>query len=627
MCGIVGFYSVKFEENKKNIIASMLDVIKHRGPDDTGQWYSKRVSFGHVRLSIIDIINGKQPMQTQDGKYSLIFNGEIYNYIELRQLLVSKGYVFRTNSDTEVLLNMYIEFGPDCVTHLNGMFAFGIYDAKKGILFIARDHLGIKPLYYYTDSDSFVFASEVKALLEFPDITPSLNTEALNEYIRLQIFLGKETLFEKISILEPAHYLIVRNGEITEDKEYWSIDYSIDESKTPQVYVDELLILLENSMSLQLRSDVPVGSHLSGGLDSTIVSTLAGKILAGKINTFTGGFEEGAIYNECHYAKIASDYIGSEHFEVFPTPSDFVNWFEKLVYFMDYPCGGPGMFPQFMVSRLAKEKVKVVLGGQGGDEIFCGYARYLVAYLEQCLKSAINEEFMDNKYVVTLSSIIPSLSLLKNYISMIKAQFSSGLFEDMDMRYFKLINRSPNAQTLYNSDIFKDELDKDLFVKYKNIFNKPDTFSYINKMTYFDTKTLLPTLLHIEDRMSMAVSLESRVPLLDRRIVEFAAHIPPTEKFKEGKSKAVLLEAVKNIIPTPIYARKDKMGFPTPINEWFSGPLKNYLKNIILDKKTKERGIFNTAEIEHYMDRIDNFGRDLWGILNLEIWFRTFIDA
>jgi asparagine synthase (glutamine-hydrolysing) len=438
--------------------------------------------------------------------------------------------------------------------------------------------------------------------------------------------LKKHTLFKNIIKLEPATYLIVKDGSIVEKKEYWNLDYSIDESKTEKQFSEELRYLIEDASALQLRSDVPVGAYLSGGIDSSAVSIFAAKHYDGQLKTFTGAFRESEIYDETRYAKIISKHINSEYLETYPGSNEFLDSIEKLVYHMDEPAAGPGLFPQYMVSKLASEHVKVVLGGQGGDEIFGGYARYAVAYLEQCLKGAIFETQEEGKHVVTLSTLIKNLPLLKQYIPMIKSQFKSGMFDSMDKRYFRLINRSKDLHSLYSSEFLAQNSDEALYEKFLQIFNKPDTPSYFNKMTYFDIKTLLPALLQVEDRVSMAVSLESRVPLLDNRIADLTASIPPPIKFADGKTKHIFIEAIRDVIPDAIVNRKDKMGFPVPINEWLQGPLKGYIFDIFNSQAAKSRGLYNVDSLLEQIDKEGKFTRNLWGALNIELWHRQFID-
>jgi len=625
MCGIVGFIS-KNHSSREQIIEDMKSSIAHRGPDGNGTLHIDDVSFGHVRLAIIDLENGKQPMQSHDGRYSLIFNGEIYNFIELRQLLSSKKYKFKTYSDSEVLLYMYAEYGEGMLEHLNGMFSFVIYDSSEKKIFAARDHFGIKPFYYYYDGELFAFASEIKALLKHPKIKAIPDEHSIFEYLTFQMTLKKHTLFKNINKLKPACCLSLSHDGELKTREYWQLNYSIDESKTQEQFADELLLMLQNSLSLQVRSDVPVGAYLSGGIDSSTVAILASMNYMGQLKTFTGGFREGELYDETKYANIVSKSINSDHYEVFPTWTDFRDSFEKLVYHMDEPAAGPGIFPQYMVSQLAAKEVKVVLGGQGGDEVFGGYTRYGVAYLEQCLKGAIFETQEEGKHVVTLQSIIPNMPSLRNYLPLIKSQFSDGLFDEMDKRYYRIIDRSPNLELLYDKEFLSNRNEDSLFEKFSQIFNKPDTKSLFNKMTFYDIKTQLPALLQVEDRVSMAVSLESRVPLLDRRIVELSAKIPPTMKFAGGKTKFMFINSVKNVLPKEILERKDKMGFPVPINEWIDGPLKEYVHDIFNTQEARNRGIYNTAAIQSFAKGSGKFSREIWGAMNLELWFRRFID-
>ncbi len=622
MCGIVGYYCPDTFSNK-NILFDMMNKLSHRGPDDEGSYtcHTNKIAFGHKRLSIIDIDGGKQPFISNDKNYVIIFNGELYNYIELRQMLIGKGYKFRTYSDTEVLLNMFIEFGQKMLNNLNGIFSFAILNKTTNQLFLARDQFGVKPLYFYSSDSFFAFASEIKALMIHPKINFKVNENKIREYTVLQIPIGRETFYESIYKLEPGNYMTIENGIVSSQKQYWDLSYKIDETKTEKQFSRELLLLLQNSTTLQVRSDVPIGTYLSGGLDSSIVSVLAAKNYSSKIKTFTGGFKVSKEYDETIFAKVVSDEINSEYHEIFPTHLDFIQNFENLIYHMDEPAGGPGIFSQFMVSKLASKHVKVMLGGHGGDELFGGYARYNIAYLEESLKGAILEN-SNKKYVVNLESIIKNLPSLKQYIPLLKRQFSSGFFDQMNQRYFNLINRSFSLKELYNEE-FVESIDmENIFSKFDKIFNKPDTNSLFNKMTYFDLKTLLPALLQVEDRVSMAVSIESRVPLLDTRIAELAASIPPVMKFSGGKLKHILLKSTKDILPKKIVNRKDKMGFPTPLNEWMKGPLKEYIMDIFLSNQSYQRGIYRVDNIEKQLNSEGKFTRDLWGLLNLELWQR-----
>ena len=625
MCGIAGIWSKN--THNEELVRQMIDSIKHRGPDSEGLLSpSENLTFGHVRLSIIDLKKGHQPMQTSNKDYTIVFNGEIYNYIELQKVLFKNRISLQTNSDTEVLLYMYKIYGEKMLQQINGMFAFAIYDKKKDIVFAARDHFGIKPFYYFKKDGRFAFSSEIKALFKIPEIKIQVDEQSLNEYLTFQFVLKKHTLFKNIFKLEPGTFLKIKKGEIIEKKRYWNIDFTIKEAKSEEQYSEELLTLLERSIRLQMRSDVPVGAYLSGGLDSSAVTILASKNTSGPISTFTGAFTESQEFDETEFAKIAANSSNAKQYTTYPNYNDFINYFEKIVYMMDEPAAGPGVFPQFMVSKLASNHVKVVLGGQGGDEIFGGYARYAVAYLEQCLKGAIFETQEEGQHIVTLNSIINNLPVLKQYVPLLKKQFKSGLFESMDRRYFQLIDRSPNLEKIYSKELLKSRNENALFNKFSQIFNRADTLSYFNKMTHFDMETLLPSLLHVEDRASMAFSLESRVPLLDKNIVELAAKIPSPMKFAGGKTKYMLIKALEDIVPKKIIQRKDKMGFPVPLNQWISGPLKDYCMDLLTDQTARNRGLLKTDVIEKQIYNEGKFSRELWGALNLEVWHRKFID-
>jgi asparagine synthase (glutamine-hydrolysing) len=633
MCGITGIIQpTDHRPIDQDILKSMTNSLGHRGPDDEGYFFDRNVGLGHRRLSIIDIRLGHQPMANEDETVWIVFNGQIYNYIELRQGLVAKGHTFRTNSDTEVIIHLYEEYGENCLKKLNGMFAFLIWDAKAKRAFMARDRIGIKPFYYYYHSSCMVVASEIKALLRHPDIPAIPNWEGINDYFTFQFCLGEKTLFHGINKLLPGNFITFdpdTPGSFRVQK-YWDVNYTIDTYHTEDYFVDTLTRLLEDSVRLQLRSDVPVGAHLSGGLDSSAVTCIAASLynnMDARIQTFTGSFKEGKDYDESPYAMAVSEYAATEYHEISPTSQDFTAILPRLIYSMDEPAAGPGIFPQYYLSKLASENVKVVLGGQGGDEIFGGYARYLAAYLEQCLKGAIYNTNEEGKYVVTLESVVPNLSVLQQYAPMLKSFWSEGLFDSMDRRYFKLISRTDQNENLFSDRFMSRRGTYSAFNSFNSVFGEADTPSYINKMLYFDLKASLPALLQVEDRTSMAVSLESRVPLLDHRIVELMASVPPTIKFKNGIMKYLFRKSIKNIVPEKILNRNDKMGFPVPLNEWFADSLKDYVRDTLIDERVKERGIYNMEGLENQITSETKFGRNIWGILCLELWFRTFIDA
>jgi len=615
-------------QNYEGVLEDMMKTLHHRGPDGEGRVHiQSQVLMGHRRLSVIDLENGKQPMISKDGRYSLIFNGEIYNYLELREELISQGVAFHTISDTEVLLNMLVQYDTDAIAKLNGMFSFVFHDRKENQWISARDPMGIKPLYFCQTDDHLLFASEIKALLAHPQVAVLRNEKALNQYLSFQMCLDEETLFKGVRKVLPGHYLLGQGSEIKKTVTYWDTNYKIDGNHTEQDFLDQIYDTLQDCVRLQLRADVPVGAHLSGGMDSSLVSVLASKQLDSEISLFHGKFAEGANYDESEYAEIIAEQTQGSLHQTIPTAQEFADILPDLIYALDEPVAGPGLFPQYAVSKLAKEKVKVVLGGQGGDEIFGGYARYLVGYLEQALKGAIHETQEEGEHLVSLESIVPHLPVLKQYVPLLSQFWREGLFGEMDQRYFRLVDKSQGIHELLDKE-FLERFDKDyLFSIFQKVFNHPDTLSFINKMTHFDQKTLLPALLQVEDRVSMRVSLESRVPLLDTRLVDLVTTIPPKLKFQGGRTKHLLKLAVKNLLPEKILNRKDKMGFPVPIKEWMQGGVfRDFVGDTLLSERSKSRGIYSHIALEEMISNPGVGGRSLWGALCLELWHLQFID-
>ena len=629
MCGICGIFHTK--QNEKidgEILLAMAESLKHRGPDDGGCFVDGCLGLTHRRLSILDLSTaGHQPMQSYDGRYWIIFNGEIYNYIELKRYLMAKGYAFRSRSDTEVLLNLFIEEDKNCLKKLNGMFAFAIWDTQERKILLARDRLGIKPLYWYRDGKTFLFASEIKALFQSPDVKAELDQEGLQDYLTFQFCLGGKTLFKNIYEVAPGSWLEVDQQCEIESGRYWSVNYQIDLDHSESYFVQELKGLLQDSIDLQLRSDVPVGAHLSGGMDSSIITSLAASNLENPLHTFNGGFKEAkGKFDESNYARIVAKYNHTIHHEIFPTAQEFVDVLPSLIYHMDEPAAGPGIFPQWMVARLAKENVKVVLGGQGGDELFAGYARYLIAYLEECIRGGIEGTQEDPQYIVNFQTILPNLPQLQGYQPLMRHFWQDGLFGSMAERYFRLIDRGAAIRSFLQDDFLASSA-YSTFDAYMAVFSTNEPASYINRMTRFDMLTLLPALLHVEDRTSMMVSLESRVPLLDHRIVELSASMPPSYKFAGGQTKHILRQAGRGLVPSEILDRRDKMGFPVPLDVWsHAEPLHSFLRDTLLSPRALQRGWFQSRQVVHALQSEQPFGRTIWGLLCLELWAETFLD-
>ena len=626
MCGIAGIVSEESIEESyfKEQLKVMNGLQIHRGPDGSGVWVdpSSKVGLAHVRLSIIDLTAlGAQPMSSDSG-LTITYNGETYNYRELREEI---GGQFRTTSDTEVILKAYEKWGESCVDHLRGMFAFAIWDEKKQNLFCARDRFGIKPFYYTQTSAGFVFASEIKALLPFVQEIAT-DWEGFRDYLSFQFTLGEKTLFKGIKQLLPAHTLRYKSNNVSVRK-YWEVHYNLDWDHTEKYFHERVRELLFDSIKIHLRSDVPVGAYLSGGLDSSIIASLGRQVQNdGLFHSFHGKFLTGPEYDESEYARAVAENAGLILHERDFSSEHFVNTISDIIYHLDYPVAGPGSFPQYMTSQLASEYLKVVLGGQGGDEIFGGYARYLVSYFEQCIKGALDGTMHDGKFVVTYESIIPNLITLKNYKPMLKEFWKEGLFESSDRRYYRLVNRANGMQNEINWDVMNSYSAFDTF---KEIFwgENVGKKSYFDSMTHFDFKTLLPALLQVEDRMSMAHGLESRVPMLDHPLVEFAATIPANIKFESGRLKHLLKVSFREDLPEKLNKRQDKMGFPVPLADWMKGELKDFVCDIFNSEKAKKRDYLNPDfEISNLIAGEGKFNRKLWGLLSLELWQKQFHD-
>lgn len=559
-------------------------------------------------------------MQAPGGS-AITYNGEVYNYRELRDELAS-GFTFRTQSDTEAVLAALQAWGPAGVSHLRGMFAFAYWDEANATLHCVRDRFGIKPLCYALVNGVFYFASEAKALLPFLD---SLETdlEALQDYLAFQFCLAGKTLFRGVRELLPAHEIAIHGGSISTRK-YWEVEYEVDFDHSSKYFGERVSALLKDSVALHMRSDVPVGAYVSGGIDSSLVASLASQIQSGEFLGFTGHFNQVG-YDESAYARDVASHRGFELVDIEIGMGDFTRDISDLIYHLDYPVAGPGSFPQFEVSRLASSQRKVLLGGQGGDEVFGGYARYLIAYFEQCIKGAIDGSLREGNFVVTYESIIPNLVTLKGYKPLIQSFFQKGLFEPMDQRYFQLINRASDL----GDEVRLAELPPySSFETFKSVFhsNNVKKESYFDLMTHFDFKTLLPALLHVEDRVSMAHGLESRVPILDHPLIEFSATIPADVKFKNGAMKQILRQVASQELPASVLARKDKMGFPVPLSEWFAGSLHGFVSDIFKSQAARDRGVVDNNKVAAKIMSEPQYGRKIWGFLCLELWQQRFHD-
>lgn len=623
MCGIMGLVSLRRQPipRLEAKLEGMQRLLRHRGPDGAGLWVSddRSVGLAHTRLAIIDLSDdGRQPMAAPDGGM-ISFNGEIYNYLELRETYGSR-WSFRTQSDTECILAAHERQGDDAVTELRGMFAYAYW--RDGRLFCARDRFGMKPFYYTVQDDCFIFASEVKALLPF---LPEIETDpaALSEYLLFQYAVSEQTLFKGVQRLLPAECLVVADGTITR-RSYWRSHCEHDFTNTKADCAARLRTLMDDSVRVHLRSDVDVGGYLSGGVDSSLIMILANRLSHRHRLGFHGRFSRYDGFDEHGYAaSVAEDYDIELLARDLDYP-DFTEVFSKIVYHMDYPEAGPGAFPQYMTSQLAAQNVKVALSGLGGDEIFAGYARYLLAYFEQTIKGAIEGTHHSAPYVVTPASIIPNLRALETYKPLIKKFWSKGLFESIDRRYLQLIDRSVEL----GDEILWDELDlESVRERCRSEFDAGiHQTAFLDKMCRFDMRYQLPALLHVEDRMSMAHSLESRLPFLDHPLIEFMTTVPAIVKFENGDLKHLLKYAFADTLPQAILSRRDKMGFPVPLNHWFRGPLRDYINDTFSTMQARNRPFVNAAAVKRNLEQAGPYSRSTWALLSLEVWHQTFHD-
>jgi asparagine synthase (glutamine-hydrolysing) len=627
MCGIAGIVSLDGTPVPR-LSASLrvLDrMISHRGPDGEGSWTSaaRCAGLAHRRLAIIDLSEAARQPMVAPGPTVITYNGEVYNYLELRGEL-SGSWDFRSSSDTECILAAYDRYDTSCLDKLRGMFAFALWDERRRRLFCARDRFGIKPFYYALVGKLLVFASEAKALLPFlRDV--ETDPAALAEYLTFQYTIGEATLFRGIRQLLPGHTLTLEDGEIRVWR-YWDVHYAIDGDHSPRYFQRRLVELLDDSVAMHMRSDVPVGAYVSGGIDSSLIATLAGATERGIADCFHGRFTQFPGYDESDYAMAAVAGADAGLHIIDITAQHFRDHIGDVLYHLDFPVAGPGSFPQFMVSKFAASHLKVVLGGQGGDEIFGGYARYLLAYFEQCIKAALDGTYKNGNFVVTIESIVPNLGFLREYKPLIKEFWREGLFSGLDERYFRLVDRSTDMEEEVDWAMLDKKRVLESFLMIFNNQSNVQKEAYFDKMTHFDFKCLLPALLQVEDRMSMAHGLESRVPLLDHPLIEFLATVPADVKFEGGQMKHLLKLAYADRLPPAIANRRDKMGFPVPLKEWFSGELRDLVEDTFRSSHARRRPFLNADAVLANFEHAGRFSRKVWGLLSLELWHQIFHD-
>jgi asparagine synthase (glutamine-hydrolysing) len=626
MCGIAGFINkenTSLQNEREILLDKMCKIITHRGPDEQGTIVKNAAALGMRRLSIIDLKSGQQPIFDCSGNLAIVFNGEIYNFQELKKDLEARGHKFKTNSDTETIVHAYEEFGADCVQHLRGMFAFAIYDFAAETLFIARDRVGKKPLFYSkTSAGNFVFGSELKSLIEHGEISKEIDFSALDAYLTFSYVPEEFCIFKNVHKLAPGHFLIYKNGEIS-IKKYWDFEYfGISDVKTESEYIEILREKLREAVKIRLISEVPLGAFLSGGVDSSAIVAMMSQISNSPVKTFSIGFNEDS-FNELKFARMAAKHFNTEHHEFVVTP-DLVEIIDDLVWHFDEPFADSSALPTFMVAKMARDFVTVVLSGDGGDELFAGYTRYVTDKKRSGFSNL--PKFVRQNILQKLSENMPHGAKGKNFL------YNTSL--DAVDRYIDSVSHfgKLNRNELYSTN-FRQNLNGD-FGKASDLFREiADSVSSENatdKLLYLDSKTYLPSdILTKVDRMTMATSLEARVPLLDHELIEFVQTIPAELKLKGAETKYIFKKALEGIVPHEILYR-EKQGFGVPINEWINSQLKERIHETLLEKRTIERGYFDEKYIkilldEHAKNRRDH-SHSLWILWMLELWHRQFVD-
>jgi asparagine synthase (glutamine-hydrolysing) len=630
MCGICGIlYPGATQQVDRSILATMNRQIVHRGPDDEGFFVERNVGLAMRRLSIIDLKTGHQPISNEGENLWIVFNGEIYNHTELRAELESRGHRYRTRSDTETIVHLYEEYGRECVKYLRGMFAFAIWDRRYNTLFAARDRLGIKPFYYRYDGKTLLFGSEIKTILSYPGVRAELNAGVLAEYLAFGYLAGSKTMFAGIDKLPPGHTLEVDAAGQLSIGSYWDLVVLVDEENRPrEYYVKTYRELLESCVSSHLMSDVPLGVFLSGGLDSSAVAALATKIRREPIETFSVGYGEER-FSELPYARQMAQHIGSRHHEVQLSRDDFFAALPALIWHEDEPLVWPSSVSLYFVAKLARERVTVVLSGEGSDETLGGYTRYAWT-LANCRMDRVYRSLTPTFFRQWIrdgigSGVLPSgvrRKLEHTFAGRDGTSWASLYFDN----FYSAFSAAEQGELLTPR---ARELSANAYAASMAYWDK-SSGDLLHRLLYTDIHTYMVELLMKQDQMSMAVSIESRVPFLDHVLVEFTARIPARYSIQGLSGKHILKLAVEDLLPHSIVYRQ-KMGFPTPWEHWLAGTQLDNLEKMLLERRTLERGLVERDAVkrlfaEHRACRRDN-GNRIWRLLNLEIWQRVFLDG
>src|ERR1022692_4454142 len=620
MCAICG--KIIFDKNavvEPGLLEGMLNTVRHRGPDDEGIYTSSRIGLGHRRLSIIGLSTGHQPLCNEDGSIWITFNGEIYNYRQLRSDLVAKGHVFATETDTEVIVHLYEELGVNCLSELRGMFAFAIWDSRQDVLFLARDRVGIKPLYYWQNSRSLVFGSEIKSILADPEVECELDPALIDRLLTFFYLPGEQTLFRNVRKLPPASYMLVKAGR-SEVHTYWDLHFEPSPISMAQAE-SQLASLLEESVKLHMISDVPVGVLLSGGLDSTAMLSIATDAVGEPLNTFTVGFDAEGIEDERPYARLAAQRFGAKHQEITITASEFREFLPKYVWHMEEPICEPPAVALYYVSKLASESVKVLISGEGGDEAFGGYPEYRNLLWLERLKSALGPMKGPAGACLNMANGILRSVRLARYASLFSIPLSS---------YYQSRAAAPARPPgkLYSREFARHAANDLSIGPVRPYFENVRRADVVSQMLYVDTKTWLPDELLLKaDKITMANSVELRVPLLDHKVLEFAASLPAGYKVRGLKTKYIAKKVLAGRVPRQIIKRK-KAGFPVPYSSWLRSEMMGWVQEVLLDRETIGRGYFDKRNIENLLKenlRTGEYAKELLSLAVLELWHRSIL--
>jgi len=636
MCGIVGIYQPEGQIDRERM-ESACRLIRHRGPDASNMFLDRYVALGHQRLKIIDLSDSaNQPMTDADEQVVLVFNGEIYNYRELRKQLLDLGHEFRTNSDTEVLLHMYLQYGKQCLTYLRGMFAFAVWDKRRRILLLARDRLGIKPLYYRAHGGGLCFASEIKALLALDDLPVRVNAQAFHDYLTFRYTISPTTMFRGIDKLPPGHSLEFSETGIKIDR-YWSLDFEKSQRMGDEDWIQAFRERFTEAVAYHMVSDVPVGILLSGGLDSSVVAAVAQSQLTQKIKTFSVAFTDGGIFDERPYARLMAQHLGTDHHDIGMTVQDFIATLPQFIWHMDEPMADPAALPLYAVSQLSGQHVKVVLSGEGSDELLGGYAfwtqfkgynrlklfKRLPAPLREAVFGTLNRTVFHSERVDKYLKM--SQHPLSRYGALVPS-FQDCVFTEEEK--WNLYRESFRACAL------KDSVDK-----VRAAYEESEKFEFLDQMLFVSMTQWLPEDLLVKaDKMTMAHALELRVPFLDHVLVDFAARIPGHLKIRKqgGKYivKYILKEAFADMLPRQIVER-EKLGFPVPYAKWFAGEMRDMLQDVLLSQSARSSGILNSQAVETLLKSYfsqpaversawDPQAKKIWSLFVFELWRQRF---